>query len=147
MSDKQDDLKNLLGNLHKSLKLYPIKEINKMLIKGINSKHEKKEEIDFVLKCVSEKYSISVRTLTTATSRGRIKDAKEVCFCLLHLDLNLSQRHIANRIFSRSWQNSIYNGVKRYKGANPKIKVDAEFLKAYEHLKSQLLKFIEEKTK
>lgn len=146
MSDEKEDFNDLLGNFKKSLKVYSIKELNKILINGLNSKNDKKKEIDFVLKSVADKHSISVRTLKRAASRGRIKDAKEICYCLLHLDLDISQRHISERIFF-NWQTSVGNGIKRFRNINPKVKIDAEFKDSYQQAKEQLLKFIEENNK
>ena len=146
MGDEKGDFNDLLGNFKKSLKVYSVKELNKILINGLNNKSDKKKEIEFVLKFVADKYSVSVRTLKHATARGRIKDAKEVCYCLLHLDLNMSQRGISQRIFG-NWQTSVGNGIKRFRNINPKVKVDAEFKEAYQHAKEQLLKFIEENNK
>lgn len=140
------DFKDLLDNLKKGLKIYSVKDLNKAILSALNKKHDKKTEIDFVLKCVSEKFSISVQSLKQSAARGRLKDAKETAYCLLHFDLGLSQRHISQRIFG-NWPTCVNNAIKRYRTINSNIKTEREFQEGYQLLQERLIKHISEQEK
>jgi hypothetical protein len=118
-------------------------------------KQNKKEETAFVLKCVAEKYNISIRNLIHGSAKRRLKDAKDIAYCLLHLEIGLSQRHIAQRIFF-NFPTSIGNGVKRYKLVELNTSTDREFAntqserefrKSYNAIKEKLVQFISDKNK
>ena len=127
------------------LKNHSVKELNDALVVVINNKYDKKADIDKVLLLVSKTYEIGVRTLLSSKGRGRIQEAKQIAYCLLHINLGLSIRYIAARIFF-NWPSSVMIGIKRYKFANPKVKHDAQFLETYENLQDQLMKYLSNKT-
>lgn len=134
----------LFKNLQDGLKNHSIKELNDVIVIALNSKDDKKSDIDYVLNLVSKEYEISITTLLKNYGRGKIKDAKQMSYCLLHFNLGLSIRYISKKVFS-NWPTSIVIGIKRLKMANPKIKDDAEFTNTYSRLESVLQNYLKNK--
>lgn len=133
-------IETLLKNLQNGLKTHSVKELNDAIIIAINNREDKKADIDYVLNLVADAYNISLKTLMS-NGRGKIVDAKQTAYCLLHINLGLSIRYIAKRIFF-NWHTSVFTGIKRLKSANPKVKSDAEFINVYDALQLQVEKYI-----
>jgi len=142
MSDKHE-IENLLKNIQEGLKNYSVKELNEAIISFLNKKDDKTEEIDHVFSIVCEEYQTSPRVLKKNNVRGILHEAKQVIYCILHFNLGLSTRFIAERVFG-NWHNSVHTGIKKYKEANPDIKGDRIFLEKYQLLSG---KFIQTFTK
>ncbi len=143
--DENKDLEILLKNLQDGLKNHSLKELNDALVVAINNKYDKKADIDNVLLLVCKNYKISIKTLLSSHARGEIQEAKQIAYCLLHINLGLSIRYIAKRVFF-NWPSSVMIGVKRYKFANPKVKDDAAFLETYNNLQQKLTMYLSIKT-
>lgn len=150
--EKSNDDKDLLKNIKIGLENHSFRKI---VLNALDKKQNKKEETIFVLKCVAEKYNISVRSLVHGSAKHRLKDAKDIAYCLLHLEIGLSQRHIAQRIFF-NFPTSVGNGVKRYKLVELNTSTDREFAntqserefrKSYNAIKEKLVQFISDKNK
>lgn len=141
MENKQQFV-DLLENIKEGLKHYTPEELNKAIIEVLNKKSDKAPEIEHVLNSVCKKYNISRRTLIHSKARGDIQQARSLAYCLLHLDLKLSVRHIAHKIFNK-FPNSISVGIKYKKNCDPKIKRERIFLENYEQLQIELIKFIQ----
>jgi hypothetical protein len=138
------DIENLLKNIQEGLKNYSIKELNEGLVSFLNKKHDKKEEIDYVIDLVTRKFDISERTLKKTNARGSIQDAKQITYCLLYFNLGLPIRYISKKIFF-NWPTSVLVGIKRYKNANTAIKDDKVFVDSYLELQIKLVEFITNK--
>ena len=143
MSEKKD-IELLLKNISEGLKNYSIKELNDAIIDSLSKKHDKKEEIDYVLNIVTNKFNISYRTLKMTNARGVVQDAKQTAYCLLHFELGLPIRYISQRIFF-NWATSVLIGLKRYRNSNENIKQDKVFMETYSELQKKLLEFITKK--
>lgn len=130
----------LLKNLQNGLKTHSVEELNAAITVAINNREDKKADIDYVLNLVANAYNISIKTLMS-NGRGKIVDAKQTAYCLLHINLGLSIRYIAKCVFF-NWHTSVFTGIKRLKSANPKVKSDAEFINVYDRLRLQLEKYI-----
>jgi chromosomal replication initiation ATPase DnaA len=139
------EIKSLLQNIQKGLRLYSVTELNDALEQALIKKHEKTKEIDYVLTIVSNEYNISQYALKNMKKRGNLQDAKQLAYCLLHFNLGLSIRYIANSIFF-CWHSSVANGVARFKKSDIQHKQDRAFLEKYELLKNKLLNFVKEQT-
>jgi chromosomal replication initiation ATPase DnaA len=142
MPDKKD-IEQLLKNIQEGLKKFTVKELNDAIISFLNKKDDKSLEIDYVLQIVSEEFNTSVRILKKQNIRGILQEAKQISYCILHFNLGLSTRYIADKVFG-NWHTSVHTGIKRYKNLNPAIKQDREFQAKYELLST---KFIENFTK
>jgi chromosomal replication initiation ATPase DnaA len=142
MSDKTE-IENLLKNIQEGLKNYSVKELNEAIIDFINKKDDKTEEIDYVFQIVCDEYKTSPRILKKNNVRGVLHEAKQIIYCILHFNLGLSTRFIADRVFN-NWHNSVHSGIKKYKLCDPAIKQDRIFLEKYSLLSA---KFIETFTK
>jgi chromosomal replication initiation ATPase DnaA len=138
MPDKKD-IEQLLKNIQEGLKKFTVKELNDAIISFLNKKDDKSLEIDYVLQIVSEEFNTSVRILKKQNIRGILQEAKQISYCILHFNLGLSTRYIADKVFG-NWHTSVHTGIKRYKNLNPAIKQDREFQAKYELLST---KFIE----
>jgi len=145
MSDNKE-LETLLKNLQKGLSKFTLKELNEAVVLMMKNKQDKKEEIEYVLNMVAGEYSIPVRTLKTSSQRGKIQDAKQITYCLLHFNLGLSIRHIAKRVFMTEWHNSITPGITRLKRVNPDVKIDREFKAKYDLLSQKLIQYLTSQT-
>lgn len=135
------EMEKLLSNIQEGLKKYSVKELNQAIVAVLNKKHDKTEEIDYILELVSKEHGISVNTLKKSTSRGKIQTAKQLAYCLLHNNLGLSIRHIAERIFF-NWPTSVQTGVKRYRTASSNPQVDKEFMNSYVKLNNKIVGYI-----
>jgi len=141
MAGENKDIETLLKNIQQGLKHYSIAELNKAIVAVLNKKHDKREEVDFVLDIVATHFSTSVRALKISKERGKMIDAKQLCYCLLHFELGLTIRYIANTVFDK-WPNSVATGITRFRKANPNIKTDKEFLDVYSQLQQKLMNYI-----
>lgn len=143
-TEQTKDLEQLLKNIQEGLKTYSIKDLNKAIIIVLNKKHDKAHEIEFILQTVSEQYDISVTMLKQSTSRGKVQEARQVCYCLLHNDLGLSIRHISDKIFF-CWPTSVVSGLKKFKTLDLRIKKNKELQDAYEYIQKKLILYVTRK--
>lgn len=138
MDDKKE-VELLLKNIQEGLKTYSVKELNEAIISFLNKKDDKTEEIEHVFSIVCEEYKTTPKILKKNNIRGDLHEAKQIIYCVLHFNLGLSSRYIANRIFF-NWHGSVFQGIKKFKDCDLNIKQDREFMKKYEKISS---KFIE----
>lgn len=139
------EFESLLKSIQEGLKVYSIKELNDAIIKALNKKNDKTLEIDYVLTIVSNKYSIPVKTLKQKNARGKILEAKQICYCLLNLNLGLSIRYIAEKVFF-NWATSVAIGIKRYKNSSGKdLFKNKQFVENYNALSNELIKHLTNK--
>ncbi len=142
MSDTKD-IETLLKNIQEGLKNFTVKELNEAIIDFLNKKDDKSDEIDYVFDLVCQEYGTSKRILKQNNVRGVLHEAKQIIYCILHFNLGLSTRYIADRVFS-NWHNSVHQGIKKFKSCDPNIKQDRIFMEKYQLLSN---KFIENFTK
>ena len=141
MPDTEKSIAKLLKNIAVGLQKYKIEELNEAICKIIVKKENQKEEIDYVIKIVSDQFSITTRTLKTSRSRGEIQQARKLAYCLLHYSLGLSIRQIAV-IFNR-WHNSVAAALRQYKEHNPtKFRIDKDFENKFKLCQKNLLEHI-----
>lgn len=134
------DIEGLLKNIQEGLKKYTIKELNQAIVEFLNKKDDKTQEINYILEIVSQEFNISIRLLKQKNGRGDISEAKQVAYCLLHFNLGLSSRYIAERVFITQWHSVVHKAIVRFKSINLSLKPDREFMEKYEALNK---KFIE----
>lgn len=139
----QQQFVELLNNIKEGLKHYTPEELNNALIEVLNKKSDKAPEIEHILTSVCTKFNISRRTLIHSKARGEIQQARSLAYCLLHLDLGLSVRHISFKIFKK-YPNSVSVAIKYKRNCDPKIKRERIFLENYEFLQKELIEFIKE---
>jgi hypothetical protein len=135
------EVEYLLTNIQKGLKIYSVKELNNAITKILNKKDEKIDEINYVLDLVCEHFEITQSQLKKKGTRGKIIDAKQTAYCLLHFHIGLPIRYIARKVFN-NWPNSISIGIKRMKCADMKIKQDEIFINNYKKLQQKLSVYI-----
>jgi hypothetical protein len=140
MSEKTE-VEELLKNIHQGLKKVGLKELNTGILKFLSTKNDKSEEIDFVLQLVCKEYSLSIHSLKSKYPKGLVQDAKQVAYCLLHFNLQLTIRYIAEKIFM-NWPTSVYTGVKRYKEGDINHKADKDFMEKYNKLEKLVIEHI-----
>lgn len=138
MSNSKTELELLLHNIQEGLKKFTIQELNEAIITFLNKKSDKSVEINYVIGLVCKEYSISREALKSKNARGVQIEAKQIAYCLLHINLGFSLRYISNRIFFNN-HNSIAIGIKRLKNANTKLKIDKEFIDKYKKLETKLV--------
>jgi chromosomal replication initiation ATPase DnaA len=138
MRDTKADLETLLSSIQEGLKQFTIAELNDAIIAFLNKKNDKSLEINYVLQIVGNEFKLSRTALLSKRARGMHQEAKQIAYCLLHFNLGLSLRYIANRVFFNN-HNSVAIGIKRLKNADPKIKIDKAFLEKYNSLQCQLI--------
>ena len=137
MADKQ--VESLLKNMHKVIKKHGLDGLNDALVGLINQNSDDTEQVALTFKVVSDEFNIEPKDLMLKHARGNLTDAKQICYCLLHLHLQLSVRKIA-RIFNigNSFA-SVFNGIDRLRKADVNIKQDKNFVVHYESAKETLL--------
>lgn len=139
----QQQFVDLLKNIQEALKHHTPQELNDAIIEILNKKEDKAPEIEHVLNSVCSKFNISIRTLKKSKARGEIQQARSLAYCLLHLDLGLSVRHVAKKIFKK-YPNSVSVAIKYKRNCDTKIKRERVFLEYYEELRNELIEFIKE---
>ena len=138
MSSETKDIETLLKSIQEGLKNYTVKELNEAIISFLNKKHDKTLEIDYVMTIVCNEFEVSKTTLKSKNARGNLQEAKQIAYCLLHLNLGLSIRYIAKRVFF-NWPTSVAIGVKRFKSADINHKQDKQFIDKYSELEKKLI--------
>jgi hypothetical protein len=138
---ENEEVEYLLNNIQKGLKMYSVKELNNAIKKILTKKDEKIDEINYILNIVCDHFDITLTQLKKKGARGKIIEAKQTAYCLLHFKIGLSIRYIATKIFN-NWPNSISIGIKRFKNADVKIKQDVVFMNNYNKLQEQLIVYI-----
>ena len=141
MTDKSQ-LGVLLHNIQRGLEKYDIKDLNKAIVEFIdgddNDIKKRRQQINLTLSIVCDKYNLRKGVLMTKNVRHNAREAKEMSFCLLHFELGLKIRYIANEVF-HCWPNTVMNGIRRFKNLDPEnIKPDAELKQTYEYLQQRL---------
>lgn len=134
---QSNDLTDFLKNTEKALRNNTVKELNAAVLHFLKNKDEKIEEAHLILQVVADEFSISKRVLQKSSARGKVETARKIAYCLLHFDLGLNTRYIAEKLFDR-WVNSVSNGIKYYKSLDMKIKQDKEFMSTYERLQLKI---------
>ena len=139
--NENKEIVTLLKNIQEGLKHYTPEELNNALVQVLKKKHDKAPEIDFVLRSVADKFQISRRTLIKSSARGEIQQARQLAYCLLNLNLGLSIRHIAKKVFIKKYHNSVAVAIKYYRNCDTKIPSEKVFLAKYEELKDGLIEY------
>ena len=112
-------------------------------VKGVvHQRDDAHLDIEQLLTIVANGYGISKRTLKKARSIGKIREARNVAYCILHFELKLSCRYIALKVFCHKAHNNVWEAVNNYKSLNKKIKSDREFQEKYDQYNEQLIEFI-----
>jgi chromosomal replication initiation ATPase DnaA len=147
MENKTNELSDLFKNIQNGLKQYTLNEFNFLVFRILKTKNslEKRDEVNYIVAIVCEHYQLSKRNFMTARFGGNSTEARQIASCLLHLNLGLSQRLIANYY---SISPRIVNvAIKKFKTIDTKIKTDREFKENYEFLQQKLNTFLIEKNK
>ena len=143
--DQHKDVEILLKNIQEGIRLYGVKELNEAIIKTLYNKTDKVAEIDFILDTVSSEFNMSRYNLIKSKKHGLVQKARQLCFCLLYFDIELSLREIGN-IFGK-YVRSVAIAIENYRKLNVQIKQDKEFHELYKKYQEKLLIFINEKQK
>ena len=137
----EKDIELLLKNIQKGLRKYSVKELNDGIVSFLYKKSDKSHETEYVLEIVCKEYGISLSSLKSKNVRGSIQEAKQIAYCLLHFNLGLSIRQIAEKVFM-NWPTSVSLGVRKYKTADSNHVQDKKFITIYEKLQEQLITYI-----
>ena len=135
----------LFKNIQKGLKYCTVGELNEAILNLLEDKSDKKDEKEYILTIVCSHFGISKRALMKSKHRNGIMEARHLAFCLLHLELGMSTRHIASGVFDYQSHSRVAEAIRRYKSLDPVIKVDREFQEKYKNLQFKLITFINDK--
>jgi chromosomal replication initiation ATPase DnaA len=133
------EIEHLFSNIQKSLKVYTLKELNNTFKDIIDSKNNNSTDVSYALNIVCEHFKINSQQLMGKDNRGVIIDAKQIAYCLLYYEMNLSVKFISKNIF-KNWRNSVYRGINRLKKLNINVKEDLTFSQNYTAIQSKLFK-------
>lgn len=147
MENKTNELSDLFKNIQNGLKQYTLNEFNFLVFRILKTKNslEKRDEVNYIVAIVCEHYQLSKRNFMTARFGGNSTEARQIASCLLHLNLGLSQRLIAN--YYNISPRIVNVAIKKFKTIDTKIKTDREFKENYEFLEQKLNTFLMEKNK
>jgi hypothetical protein len=141
---KEKEVQILLKNISDSISKTSIRELNDNLTNFLLNKEGRNDEVSIVLKEVCEEFKISIKSLMNPNPRGKIQDAKQTSYCILHNGLNMSMGYISSQIF-RNNKRSVFLGICRYRNANMKIHSEKEFVEIVDKIKSSVLEKIKNK--
>jgi len=144
MADKQN-LAQLFKTLQKALDSHTIPEITEAVSAYLAKKSDKHEEIHYVLEIICDEFNISRRLLVSSNLRGKITEARNLAYCLLHNELHLPVRYISTSVVPRKTHCGVFNAVSYFKSLNPEVKVDREFKEKYDRMLIKLSEFIKNK--
>ena len=144
MTDNKD-LESLLKNIQKGLRVYSVKELNDALTSVLNKKDDKYQEVEYTFKIVSEHFKVQ-RAQIIKSKKHDVQPAKKIVHCLLHFDLNLTYRKIANEIFFTD-VGSVQISINYFRNLNLNLKQDKYFYDWYSLLQGKLLQFVNENKK
>ena len=138
-------LQNFMNNIAAGLKSHNIDDLNEAIKGVIVNNYPRKDEIDYLLTIIANGYSISKRTLKVARATGEIKEARNIAYCILHIHLKLSSRHIAIKVFGHKAHNAVWEAINNFNTLNEKIKTDRIFKEKYDVYHGKLVEFIKQK--
>ncbi len=143
MSEKKE-LETFFKNVQQSLKKYTLGEINESLQLMANSnesdkKKDKNKEVSLVLDAVCKEYGIEKDILIYGKSKKDLQQARNIAYCILHIDLGLPIRYIAKRIFFLNWHNSVGVAIKYHKNLNLNIPPDKKFKEMLETVQKTIV--------
>ena len=130
MSEKKE-LETFFKNIQQSLKKHSLCEINESLQSiGNNNKDthkERQKDIGLVLDAICKEFKIEKELLIYGKSTKDLQQARNIAYCILHIDLGLPIRYIAKRIFFLNFHNSVGVAIKYHKSLNVNITPDRKF--------------------
>lgn len=144
MADKES-LAQLFKTLQKALDSHSVQDITEAVSAYLAKKSDKHEEIHFVLEIICEEFNISRRMLVSSNLRGKITEARNLTYCLLHNELRLPVRYISTGVIPRKTHCGVFNAVSYFKSLNTEVKVDREFKEKYDRMLIKLSEFIRSK--
>ena len=86
--------------------------------------------------------SLSSNHLIYEKTKREIVQARNIAYCILHLNVKLSIRSIATRVFFLKWHNSVGVAIKNYNSLNPNIAPDKEFIDKFKIIQNSVIKKI-----
>lgn len=142
MSEKKE-LEVFFKNIQQGLKRFTLGELNESLHSILQNKEDKQKDkqkqIALVLDSVCKEYGIKRDYLIKGKSKGDLQQARNIAYCILHLDLGLSIRYIAKNVFFLEWHNSVGVAIKYHKELNTDIAPDRKFKEKLELIKSGIV--------
>lgn len=138
MQENKREIQQLLTNIKKGLRFLSVKQMSEAISKAEAKTDNKNQDVEIALELVCVEFGISKRTLLKSTARGHIQEAKRTAYCLLSINLGLSVRYTAKKIFSIS-HGVVQQAVTYCRGLNENIKPDREFKERYIKLSQKLL--------
>lgn len=145
MSEKEQ-VQQLIKSLQIGLKQYTLEEFNEAINGALKPKtqnqKEKEKQILIVLDLICKEYSITKESLIYEKTKREIVQARNIAYCILHLNVKLSIRYIATKVFFLKWHNSVGVAIKNYNSLNPNIAPDKEFIDKFKIIQNSVIKKI-----
>lgn len=145
---KQKELENFLRTMQQAVRKYSLSELNDTICTIINSKNNKVKDrqthIEVVMDVICDDFQIQKEAFLIGRGKGKVQQARKFAFCILHNDLDLPIRSIAN-LFSMNWHTSVMVVIKYHKTLNKEIKPDREFLEKLQQLQSMVKQKLNDK--
>ena len=113
-----------------SLKVYSVTQLSNVMMDALKQYPADSVLTDETINLVCKEYKITRPVLMMPRVRGDVQEARHICFCLLHLELNLPIRFIAFKIFG-AFPNTVYVAIKKYRGVNLSLATDKAFMEKY----------------
>ena len=142
MSEKEEVIR-LIKSLQKGLKQFTLKEFNDALSEvvspPIEDQKSKEKHIELLLDLICTEYNLTRQELLYGRAKGDVQKARSVAYCILHFNLKLPIRYIANKVFSLKWHNSVGVAIQYYKNLNYEITPDKEFKDKLEKIQANAI--------
>lgn len=140
-SMERKELELFLRTMQQAVRKYTLSELNETIGSIVNTKTEKvkdkQRQISIVLDTISDDFGIARESFVAGRGKGKIQQARKYAYCILHNDLDLPIRMIAN-IFNMNWHTSVMVVIKYHKSLNKEIKPDKEFLDKLADLRNRI---------
>lgn len=136
MTDEQpEEVKTLFKNIQKALTTYgSLKSLNTALY-TLTANHDGQEDVvKTIVNAVCEEFKINQTTLLRQYSRGKIREAKQVCCCILHFELGFTIRTISKRVFKTEHFTFVFAGISKHRSLNMNEQPDREYKERYDRV-------------
>ncbi len=134
----KNDVSKLLKTIQYGLQHCSIQELSENIKNSVIVKDDRKEDALKVIKIVALHYGVSIESILKGKKRGVVTDAKRMCFCLIHNELNFTISYIADKIWDKIHYYTVQSAINFYKEINEQIKHEKEFKEVYSKIKTKI---------
>jgi chromosomal replication initiation ATPase DnaA len=138
MSSNSTGFINLLETVKKGILHFGSEKALEAEICAIMAKSDQKgRNIKYILDAVCKDFGINRETLMDTNQRKLGTEPRNLVYCILHIELGLSDRYIAKGVFTHGNYYKVWKAVKDFRESTSATKTEREFKERYERVWSK----------